>query len=426
MSISNGPVTTLFPGCSERPPKVLAGVPWPGHHSPVRLAHLADIHLGFRQYYRQTSLGINQREADVANAFRRAIDGVIVARPDVVIVAGDLFHAVRPSNQAIVFCFREFQRLRDALPDAKMVVIAGNHDTPRATETGSILKLFVELGIEVATDRAEDIVLGEDLLVRVLPHQALASGERPDIRAPRKMKYEVLVAHGEDPTLYPLDRWWAEPGGAVLDATELANGGWTYVALGHYHVMRELKPRVWYSGALEYVTLNPWGELSEQRKTGVPGKGWLLVDLATGEVAKQFILSSRKLIDLKPIESRDVVAAELDRLIQERLRSVSGGIADQMVRLVVNDVPRQVVRELDHAAIRVAKAAALHFHLDLRRPDVHRTIGIGAPGPRQTLADVLRSYLSRRPLPERIDRDRFVARGVELLEAATFEPEGSG
>ena len=40
----------------------------------MKLAHLADPHLGIRQYHRLTSGGINQREADVAQAFRLAID----------------------------------------------------------------------------------------------------------------------------------------------------------------------------------------------------------------------------------------------------------------------------------------------------------------------------------------------------------------
>jgi len=117
----------------------------------VKLAHIADPHLGIRQYHRQTSAGINQREADIAQAFRAAIDGVIAARPDAVVVAGDLFHSVRPSNSAIVFAFRQFQRLRDALPSAPIVLIAGNHDTPRSVETGSILRLFEELNVDVAT-----------------------------------------------------------------------------------------------------------------------------------------------------------------------------------------------------------------------------------------------------------------------------------
>ena len=45
----------------------------------MKLAHIADSHLGIRQYHRQTSGGINQREADVAAAFKRAIDRTIAA-----------------------------------------------------------------------------------------------------------------------------------------------------------------------------------------------------------------------------------------------------------------------------------------------------------------------------------------------------------
>jgi len=395
----------------------------------VRLAHLGDIHLGYRQFYRQTAAGINQREADVANAFRRAIDGVILAAPQAVIVAGDLFHAVRPSNQSIVFCFREFQRLRTALPETKVILIAGNHDTPRATETGSILRLFSELGIDVVADQAEDLYYPDlDLLVRALPHQAVVSADKLQFRAPRKHRYEVLAVHGEVEGVFQFDNWWTEPGGALIDGSELTHGGWRYVALGHYHVMREVGPGVWYAGALDYVTLNVWGELEEQRKSGVKGKGWLLVDLDREVVApeRQYVAASRGFYDLKYIQGRDLSAAELDAEIAARLAAVPGGIADQVVRLRVFDIPRHVAREIDHAAVRAAKAAALHFHLDLRRPDAARSIGVEAPGPRQTLADTLRAFLARRPLPEQIDRDRFVARGVALLEAVPYEPGGTG
>ena len=94
------------------------------------------------------------------------------------------------------------------------------------------------------------------------------------------------------------------------------------------------------------------------------------------------------------------------------------------MRLVVHDVARHVIRELDHAAIRAFKASALHFHLDVRRAETHRTIGVGAPGPRQTLTDVVRGYLGRRPLPERVPREQFIELGVSLLEAASADHEG--
>jgi len=68
----------------------------------VRLLHLSDLHLGFRQFQRTTPAGINQREWDVAQSFTRAIDRVIELRPDLVLIAGDVFHTVRPTNPAIL------------------------------------------------------------------------------------------------------------------------------------------------------------------------------------------------------------------------------------------------------------------------------------------------------------------------------------
>src|SRR5580765_3193777 len=100
----------------------------------MRLVHLADLHLGYRQYQRLTPGGVNQREADVAVTFRTAIDRIIALRPDVIVVAGDIFHSVRPTNQAILHAFLQFSRLARELPNALIVLVAGNHDTPRSSE----------------------------------------------------------------------------------------------------------------------------------------------------------------------------------------------------------------------------------------------------------------------------------------------------
>lgn len=388
----------------------------------MRLAHIADPHLGIRQFHRQTPGGINQREADVAAAFKSAIDGVIAARPDAVVVAGDLFHSVRPTNAAIVFAFRQFQRLRDALPDAPVVLIAGNHDTPRSAETGSILGLFRELGVDVAAEDARRFSYPHlDLSIFAVPHPALSAGERPTLRPEGPERHQVLVIHGEVEGVFPAERSSVEYGGAVVTPAEIAAGEWSYVAFGHYHVRHQLGPRAWYAGALDYVSPNLWGELQDEADRGVRGKGWLLADLDTGAVSAQPIAVARRVMDLPPIQGEGLPAAALDALIIERLRAVDGGIADQVVRLVVRDVPRHVMRELDHTTIRALKAEALHLQLDVRRPESSRETGVGAPGRRQTLPEMVRAYLAHRALPASVDRERFVGIGAELVESAERE-----
>ena len=53
----------------------------------MRLVHLSDLHLGYRQYQRQTATGINQREADVAAVFRGVIDRVIALAPERIVIS---------------------------------------------------------------------------------------------------------------------------------------------------------------------------------------------------------------------------------------------------------------------------------------------------------------------------------------------------
>lgn len=389
----------------------------------MKIAHIADPHLGIRQFHRQTPAGINQREADVAAAFRSAIDGVIAARPDAVVVAGDLFHSVRPTNAAIVFAFRQFQRLREALPATPVILIAGNHDTPRSAETGSILGLFGELGVDVAASDARRFTYPAlDLSVLAVPHAALTAGERPSLRPEGPERHQVLVIHGEVEGVLPGDRSALEYGGAVITPAELGRGDWSYVAFGHYHVRHQIAPRAWYAGALDYVSPNLWGELHDEAERRIAGKGWLLADLETGDVTGQPVAPVRRVLDLPAVPGEGMTAGALDQVIAERVRAVPGGIADQVVRLVLRDVPRHVMRELDHTAIRALKAEALHFHLDIRRPEAHREVGMGAPGTRQTLPELVRSFLAHRPLPASVDRERFVALGSELVDAAEREP----
>ena len=392
----------------------------------MKLAHIADPHLGIRQYHRQTPAGINQREADVATAFRLALEDVIASRPDAVVVAGDLFHSVRPTNAAIVFAFRQFQRLREALPNAPIVLIAGNHDTPRSTETGSILRLYEELGVDVATDTARRLEYPAlDLSVFAVPHEALAGGERPVLRPEGTARHQVLLLHGEIEGVFPFDRSGAEYGGALLGLRELAADDWTYVALGHYHVQHKVAPRVWYAGSLEYVSPNVWGELEDEADHGLSGKGWLLADLDRGTVERREVPLARAVLDLDPIEAGGLGAAAINGLIAKRAAEAPDGVADRIVRLRVWNIPRHVARELDHAAIRALKASALHFHLDLRRPEVRRQVGVGAPGRRQTLPELVRGYLEHRPLPAEIDRDAFVRLGEALIDGVERDLAGA-
>src|SRR5579871_3530593 len=238
----------------------------------MRLVHLSDLHLGYRQYQRVTSGSLNQREADVARAMQRAVDATINFGSDVVVVAGDVFHSVRPTNTAIVFAFHQFARLAQSLPRAAIVVVAGNHDTPRAVEMGGILRLFAPLGIHVVDQEPKRLGFREhDLSILAVPDTG--GGEVPALVPDPEARFNVLVLHGAVEGVVPEWLLMVDRASLVVRRDQLRTEQWSYVALGHLHTYQEIAPNAYYSGATEYTSANIWGELEDERRLGVQGKG---------------------------------------------------------------------------------------------------------------------------------------------------------
>jgi DNA repair protein SbcD/Mre11 len=279
--------------------------------------------------------------------------------------------------------------------------------------------------VDVATDEPRRLTYPEhDLSVFAVPRQAVVSAEPPALVPDGPERRQVLVVHLEVEGEYPTGHVATEYGGAVVSRGELHLPDWTYVALGHYHTQHQVAPNAWYAGALDYIGPNIWGEAADESDHGGHGKGWLLVDLDSGRVERRSVPLARAVFDLEPIRADTMSAEMVDARIAELVAAVPGGLAGQIVRLRVFDIPRHVARELNYSAIRGFKAEALHFHLDLRRPQLHRTIGIASPGRRQTLAELVSSYLERRPLPAELDRAAFVRLGQDLMASVERDLAG--
>lgn len=381
----------------------------------MRIAHLADLHLGFRAYHRVTPRGLNVREADVADAFRHTVARTCELRPDLVLVAGDIFHTVRPSNTSIAEAFRQFSILTERLPGVPVVILAGNHDSPRSSDTGNILNLFREIpGITVVTEECRHVrIEAIDTSIMCMPHNALAADHEAAMDPDPASAHNILMLHGtvSGTVAEQKMRYVTEYGGAMVSDTSIGPDRWTYVALGHYHLVTELAPNMWYAGAIERTSTNIWMETGE--------KGFLVYD--TERRAAEFHpVPTRTTVDLPRLDGRGMGAADLDEHIRSAVESVPEGIAAKIVRLVITDVPRNLIRELNHKRIREWKAEALHFHLDARPPEVRRRIGSGAPMRRQSLQEQVAAYLREWPV-----RNPGVERG-RLIELATSYVDHAG
>ena len=365
----------------------------------MRLAHLADLHVGFRQFHRQTSAGANQRELDVARALTRAVDAVVAAAPDLVVIAGDVFHSPRPSNAAMVHVVTQCRRLTASAP---VVIVAGNHDSPRAAEGGHILPLLEVVGCRVVTTDPALVRVGE-AAIWCVPDTGVpqAVAYTPDATA----RYNIALVHGE-------------VRGVIAGAPErpsdidpaVWNAGWDYVALGHYHVQQQVAPRAWYAGALEYTSSNPWAEI------GGPPKGWLLVDLASGVVAPQPLRDTRRFIDAPAIDATGLSAADALERVRE-IRETLGDLAGAVVRQRVLDCHPSAIREVRAAGRHAYGRGLLHLQWDVRKAAVEVS-GALPTSTRRNLGAMLTDILTRRADASGLPLPRLLEVGQHYLTEA--------
>lgn len=328
----------------------------------MKIVHLADLHLGYSQFSRITSEGRNIREADVMSTFRMMVDRVIAIAPQVIVIGGDVFHSPRPSNWTLVNAFTEFSRLMAALPSCVVVIAAGNHDLARSKDTASILRLFEPMGIHVVDYDAQRLSFPSlDLSILAVPDSPFLT--KPAFTPDPDATWNIMLLHGEVQGMMAAH----ERATVMIPTDDIQPPRWNYVALGHYHVYRELAPNMYYAGSMDYTSTNPWGELQEQASRGVPGKGFIERDLTTGEHTFHPLAPSRRLIELESFSAHELDAMDIDSAIARLVDECDGGIDDQVVRLIITDIPKEVARELDQMAIKSYKKRALNFQPVFRR-----------------------------------------------------------
>lgn len=383
----------------------------------MKLVHFADTHIGFRQYYREAPGGINQREMDVERAFTCAIDKTIEIAPELVVIGGDVFHVVRPNNHAIRFAYTEFARLKASLPNTDVILVAGNHDTPRTSDTGYILPLFEALGIVVACGAPKRLSLRNgELSVFAVPHMHSFPEFEPNADA----KYNVLVIHtglaGVMGKLIGKDN---------LKPEQLNAAKWDYVALGDYHVYQQIAPNAYYSGSIEYTSSDIWREVDkENARPEGRGKGIIERNLATGGHQFHMLAANREIVDLPAINATGLSADALSDAIVTA--ATEYGIENKVVRQVVLDVRKHVVRDLDHRAVRRLKGMALNYLLDTRVPEELSVANVGAAVKRRIpVNDFVRQELAAREIGPGIDRDELIELAMKYLGMADEKLAGS-
>ena len=220
----------------------------------MRIVHLSDTHLGYtgQGFQRlvedpwRPGLRVRQQEADVMLGLLRAVDRIIeTVRPAVVLHTGDLFDRALPTPHALDFAMAQFRRLADA--GIPILVVEGDHSSPRNQSQGQVLRVLLHLpGVTVVCGDAAIVRIGE-LVVHALPHRALAREERPNRDALDPRSPNILVTHGV------ADGWGyfrTHRLAASVPIRECADW-YEYVGIGHSHRFAQVTgtDRAFYAGA---------------------------------------------------------------------------------------------------------------------------------------------------------------------------------
>ena len=357
----------------------------------MRFLHLADTHLGFRQFAGRLDheRGINQREADVYRAWHHAMEFAVASGVDAVVHAGDLFDGPRPTPRAVAEALDGFARLHAAGIPA--IVIAGNHSTPRTRSGGSVFEIIGRFpGVHAVWEAPRRIDLG-GASFHAVPHADDGAVPRLDLGPGRN----VLIAHGG---MDAARATYSEPGAVELDRAAVVSTGVDYAALGHLHAFAQVGENAVYAGSLERLDF-----ADESAKVLV------LADL---EGSLSVVPAPFRPVFTVQVACRGLGPAEV-------LASVEAAVAahdcrEAVVRLRLDGLGRDVYQALDLRRVGTLLADALHFVLTVG------PAGLSA-GVEEADEGVEFEAFARSRVPEGVDAARVVSLARGFLVAAGAE-----
>jgi DNA repair exonuclease SbcCD nuclease subunit len=367
----------------------------------MRVAALGDAHLG-RSYYSLTAAnGVNRRELDFEESFRRAVELALAQEPELVVWLGDVFDHPRPTYRSFRVAQQALARIREHGVPA--VVITGNHDTPRLPGTGSpysaLADTFPEFNFahRMTYERFELPGLVVHAVPQMLTVDATLEALAEADRSRSGDRTNLLLTHPRIPQVEPRH---ADINEIEVDAGLLRSD---LVLLGHYHFHTRVSPGIWYAGSTDTFSFADDPDVA---------KGVTVLDTDTGDLRHVPLAGQRPLVTLDTVHALGLSPAEVGALVLERASSVPDGA---VARLYLDGVDPEAWRMLDMEAVREVAANALllkvepHFAATTSRVDLPELDAMPAQWAR---------YVAGQTDLVGYDRDRLRDLGSEYLSRA--------
>lgn len=409
----------------------------PTSGSSLRLAHVADVHMGASYVHGDEDKGgVNSRLVDFREAWVRSCRQMVEDAVGLVLFAGDGFRDAKPTPTEQAALRQGIEELAGA--EIPIVMITGNHDQPRQVGRTHALEIFDEYS-------SVTIVDGPGVPQRGWPSLAIACFPYPNRAhiAAQDPEFEKLGLDEQNARMVELSLTTlrglaaeaeksAGPFGSVLlghaaisgsaigaeqgtlflrepvlPLSELRGLPFRYQAWGHLHKAQELEKHIRYSGSVERTD---FAEAQED-------KGWWLVEL-NEDPSKDFVQwrssNPRPFLDMEVEDP-----SEWGKSLPDRLYG-TGATEGAIVRVTYTATPEEA-RTVDHAAIRRAllSAGAAKVHGPFAK--IERTVTAQSAEVTEE-TDVLTGWMEWADLqglggPQRERLDRKVGESLEVTHA---------
>ncbi|MEN4017537.1 MAG: DNA repair exonuclease [Methanobacterium sp.] len=230
----------------------------------MRFAHIADTHLGYRQY------GLFEREIDFYHHYNRLIDKIIEERPDFVIHSGDLFETSRPPTKALLTAQESFLKFKEE--KIPVYAIAGNHDIVMRKNALPPQVLYKKFGLKLIGSKNpyynhDGIFIGGSPYRSKYHSKSLLKSIKAIENESKNYKNRILVLHQAIDKYLPFE--YEMKIGDLPDS-------FNYYALGHLHarILEDFgEGKLAYPGCPEIWRMDELGNYKKR------GKGFNLVDM---------------------------------------------------------------------------------------------------------------------------------------------------
>lgn len=292
-----------------------------------KLAHLSDIHAGYKATRKVNAQGINLREADGYIALKRMVTDVIDKEVDAVVIAGDVFHTPSPTTRSIQFVQRQLWRFWRA--GVAVYILSGNHDMSDIRDEISASRVLDDPWKKIYS-YAEPYVtqeIGSGIHLHMVSHHMYSDQQETMGKIkPVDDAVNIFSTHGSviDPILeYKLHT--AHSPREIVIPDELLEDNWDYMMLGHIHERGWVgskdhetdtaNTRIYYNGSLIRRGFSD--------KEMPLGRGWTLWEIDDNGVftAHPQTIAQRPQYDFDVIDAKDISSVDLSDLIVQNLQT---------------------------------------------------------------------------------------------------------